>query len=222
VAARIVGGAVGAVLALELALHTFYAPSAVFYPSFSHGTRLLADALQPWDWALNAFAFLTATWLTSAAVFAVPRGVAALQRVAAPHDTPLGWTAASVSCRRYWANFHASLFDIFMRYIFLPLGGGNAALLATVAFSTFIHGFHAHWFVWGAGNAATLALERSLAKRCAWYAAPAAPVRAANQVAAVMLMAALALGGELPRRALGHIAAFGSVGALLNAVWLGR
>jgi hypothetical protein len=221
-AAVTVGGAVAAAVALEVCLHGVYAPSAVFYPSFSHGSRALGDALKPWDWAVNAFAFLTATWLTSAIVFAVPRGIAAAARVPAPHDTPLWWTAASVSCRKHWAHFHASLFNVFMRYIFLPLGGGTSALLATVTFSTFIHGFHPHWALWGLGNALTLAAERAAARRWRWYASPGAPVRAANQAAAVTLMAALALGGELPAGALRSVAAFILAFAALNAAYLGR
>jgi hypothetical protein len=221
-AAVAAGGAVACAVALEVALHGVYAPSAVFYPSFSHGSRALAAALRPWDWAVYAFAFLTATWLTSAIVFAVPRGIAAAARVAAPHDTPLWWTTASVSCRKHWAHFHASLFNVFMRYIFLPLGGGTRALLATVAFSTFIHGFHTHWALWGLGNALTLAAERAAARRWRWYASPGAPVRAANQAAAVTLMAALALGGELPPGALRSVAAFTLAFAALNAAYLGR
>ena len=104
----------------------------------------------------------------------------------------------------------------------MPLGAGLGALLATVAFSTFIHGFHAHWLLWGLGNAATLAAERLLARRCAWYAKPGAPVRAVNQAAAVGLMAALTMGAQLPPRGRGFVAAAVACFSALNAVWLGK
>jgi len=221
-AAHAVGGAVGAAVALEVACQTVYLPSALLFPRFSHGDAALQPSLRCADWVVAAFGYLTATWLTSAVVFSVPRGVAASQHVPAPHDTPLFWTSASASCRRYWAHFHASLFSAFARYIFLPLGAGSGALLATVAFSTFIHGFHAHWLLWGVGNAATLAAERALARRCAWYARPKAAVRAANQAAAVGLMAALTMGAQLPPSGKGCVAAAIVACAALNAVWLGR
>ena len=221
-AARALCCAVGLSVALEAACHCVYLPSALLFPRFSHGNAAVQAALRCCDWAVAAFAYLTATWLTSAVVFAVPRGVAAAQRVAAPHDTPLFWTAASPSARRYWAHFHASLFAVYVRYIYMPLGAGLGALLATVAFSTFIHGFHAHWLLWGLGNAATLAAERLLARRCAWYAKPGAPVRAVNQAAAVGLMAALTMGAQLPPRGRGCVAAAIACFSVLNAVWLGK
>ena len=194
-ACRILTSAVGTALGLEIALQTVYWPSAVLHPSFG-GSASLPLRLTWCDNTLYAFAHLTATWASSACVFALPRGVALLQGVRAPNDCPVFWPVCSTSARSFWTHFHISLSRWFTTYVYMPLGGGNAAVAAVMALSLHMHGFHAHWIALFTLAAVVLCLERALAARAAWYRSPGVIVRAANQTAVVMPMVLLACGGE--------------------------
>ena len=101
-------------------------------------------------------------------------------------DAPVFWVRASGSVRGFWARFHVSWWALFVRAIWLPLGGGHAALTAVVAFATLLHGFHAHWAAWGALNLVALTAERVLARP-----ARAPLARAVNQAATLLTMLAL-------------------------------
>lgn len=166
--------ALATALAVEAATcSALYSPSALFHPSFSHNLPdSFASSIALSSWVVTSFTWLSATWASSAAVFGLARGLAFAHGVptrAVPHETPLFWTASSSSATRHWATFHGSLFSWFARHVFVPLGGGCSAVFATVAFSTFFHGFHAHWCAWGLGTAALLLAERAasaVASRC--------------------------------------------------------
>ena len=194
-ACRILASAVATAIGLEIALQTVYWPSAVLHPSFG-GAAALPLRLTWCDHTLYAFLHLTATWASSACVFALPRGVALLQGVRVPNDCPVFWPVCSTSARSFWTHFHVSLSRWFTTYVYMPLGGGNTAVAAVMALSLHMHGFHAHWIALFTLAAFVLCLERSLAARASWYRSPGVVVRAANQTAVVMLMAMLACGGE--------------------------
>jgi acyl-CoA synthetase (AMP-forming)/AMP-acid ligase II len=194
-ASRILASAAATAVGLEIALQTVYWPSAILHPSFG-GAAALPLRLTWCDHTLYAFLHLTATWASSACVFALPRGVALLQGVRAPNDCPVFWPGCCTSARSFWTHFHVSLSRWFTTYVYIPLGAGNAAVAVVMALSLHMHGFHAHWIALFTLAAAVLCLERSFAARAAWYRSPGALVRAANQTAVVMPMVLLACGGE--------------------------
>jgi hypothetical protein len=199
-----------------IASQTVYYPAALLRPSMVVGggaTGGLPAGVA--DYFVVCFGFLTATWLSSALVFAVPRLAARAGGVRAPHDTPTFWAGAARSATHFWANFHVSLFAFFAKYVYGPLGGGGGALTAVVALSWYIHGFHAHWAAWGLLNWFALLCERRLARvKGVW--ARGALVRAANRSAVISIMLALAVGGELPRGVLSRVVGLGFCLALLH------
>ena len=218
-AIQVIASAICAAIAIEVALQTFYWPTALLHPSLT-GLSNLSLPLRWYDYTLYGYMHLTATWASSAVVFAVPRGVALLQGVSAPNDTPALWVSACVHARSFWTQFHTSLFAVFCRYVYVPLGGGAAAVIAVTALSTMLHGFHAHWLVWGVSNACVLCLERALAARVRWYATPGVLVRAANQTTVIMLMGSLACGaGEVPAGTMLRVAAACFVLSALHTAW---
>jgi len=201
---------IAALFAFELASQSLYYPAAVLRPALGASAPQLGIA----DYAVVSFLFLTATWLCSALVFALPRLLAELAGVPAPNDTPRFWAAAARSARSFWASFHTSLFAFFCKHVHAPLGGGGGATIAVVALSTFIHGFHAHWLAWGILNGVALGCERRLA-RCAGGRSRGLAARAANHAAVVAAMLALAAGGGMPAGVMPRLAALGFGLALL-------
>jgi D-alanyl-lipoteichoic acid acyltransferase DltB (MBOAT superfamily) len=179
-------------LVTDVAMHTFYYPSVFFF--FRGGTsRLLYDTFQPWEWWIYTLCYLATLFVQSHVVFRLPRAVAALDGVAAPDDTPQFFTRSSSSFRNHWLVFHQSLTLFFLRYIYLPGGGGYRCVWATVAFATLIHGFYMQWLVWGLLHVTTLTAEYWLARSFLWYRRPRLVVKAANQTLVLYSMVALAL-----------------------------
>ena len=64
-----------------------------------------------------------------------------LNGVRVPHDTPVSYLRSSVSLSHHWNWFHKTWRDFFLKYIFMPLGGGWLGLTLVVAFSVALHGF---------------------------------------------------------------------------------
>ena len=221
-ACSILASAVGTAMGLEIALQTLYWPSAVLHPSLG-GASAVPLRLTWCDHTLYAFLHLTATWASSACVFALPRGVALLQGVRVPNDCPVFWPQCSTSARAFWTHFHVSLSRWFTTYVYMPLGGGTSAVSAVMALSLHMHGFHPHWVLLFTLAAVVLCLERSLAARAAWYRTPGVLVRAANQTAIVMPMVLLACGGEtLTGTALRRMAAACFMLSALQAASMGE
>lgn len=85
--------------------------------------------------------FLAFTFLQSHSIFGISRASGLLNGVRVPHDTPVSYLRSSVSLSHHWNWFHKTWRDFFLKYIFMPLGGGWLGLTLVVAFSVALHGF---------------------------------------------------------------------------------
>lgn len=115
-----------------------------------------------------------------------------------PEDVPCRQIAAAHSFTQFWRCFHAGWGRWFAAFIFVPLGGGHAGLVAVWLFSCLLHP-HAggYWAAWALVNATMLAVEAALrsSPACAFYAADprrrSVVVRGVNQSLVLVVLAGL-------------------------------
>ncbi|EFN53965.1 hypothetical protein CHLNCDRAFT_53485 [Chlorella variabilis] len=150
----------GCVAFAELLRRTFFADAAV--------QALLAQ--QPWQsWALG-YCVLTALYAQSYVPWTFARLCSGALGIATADEVPLGFLASSTSPRTFWRSFHVSWYRWLCAYVYVPLGGSTAALAATLAVSTLLHGTHRRarrwaWLTWGAIQCGALLAERWMERR---------------------------------------------------------
>ena len=178
-AARAAAALLGAWLALEAAMHTFYFPSLLFASTAAAAQLRLTAA----EKLFYAMAHVFCTWLGSKVIYDAARLAAALDGVALPADMPRNVFAISASFHAHWRLYHASWNLWLVRYVFFPVGGGYAGLVLASGFSWLMHGFSFYWTLGAAVNIAALCVERWLAHNTSWYAPPRrALVRSVNHL----------------------------------------
>ena len=178
-AAQEVAGMLGLVAVLATLLHTVYMPTVIFYNLRSPAVETQRPV--PVEHFSYAHLNFLQSFLASHTIFGLSRACAQVDGLMVSHDTPVSHFRASTSLSHHWNWFHTTWRDFFMKYIYLPLGGGYLGLLAVVAFSVKLHGSKREWVSWGFLNFALLLAEQGLRARCRWYRQPNFAVRAVNQ-----------------------------------------
>ena len=169
----------GLTAVLTTLLHSVYMPTVMFYNLRSPAVETQGPVpVEHFSYAhLN---FLQA-FLASHTIFGLSRACAQVDGLKVNHDTPVSHFRASTSLSHHWNWFHTTWRDFFLKYIYLPLGGGYLGLLCVVAFSVDLHGSRGEWATWGFLNFLILLAEQGLRERCRWYRQPNVAVRAVNQ-----------------------------------------
>jgi D-alanyl-lipoteichoic acid acyltransferase DltB (MBOAT superfamily) len=178
-AAKELAGMLGLTAVLTTLLHSVYMPTVMFYNLRSPAVETQGPVpVEHFSYAhLN---FLQA-FLASHTIFGLSRACAQVDGLKVNHDTPVSHFRASTSLSHHWNWFHTTWRDFFLKYIYLPLGGGYLGLLCVVAFSVDLHGSRGEWATWGFLNFLILLAEQGLRERCRWYRQPNFAVRAVNQ-----------------------------------------
>jgi len=147
---------------LIFALQTFYMPTIVFLKMHCPSLQVQPMNLQGPEYFVYGQMLLMFIFLNSHVIFGSSRAMAILDGVEAPNDTPVSHLRSSLSVRQHWKKFHVSWRDFFLRYIYSFSNGDFEGLVLVIAFSSFIHGFYAQWFLWGLVNLVAISLERVL------------------------------------------------------------
>ncbi|MAD20225.1 MAG: hypothetical protein CMJ52_08590, partial [Planctomycetaceae bacterium] len=153
-------GILAAVLALLVALQTFYMPTIFFLKI--HNPSMLVEPvnLRGSEYFVYGQMFLMFVFLHSHVIFGSSRALALMDGVHAPNDTPVSHLRSSLSVRQHWNSFHVSWRDFFLRYIYSFARGNVEGVLLVLVFSSFIHGFYAQWYLWGFLNFVAITSEQ--------------------------------------------------------------
>mmetsp|Transcript_10849 Transcript_10849/g.27842 ORF Transcript_10849/g.27842 Transcript_10849/m.27842 type:complete len:236 (-) Transcript_10849:252-959(-) len=141
-------------------MHTFYMPTIFFMKIHDPAFQVDPMNLKGPEYFVYGQMFLMFIFLQSHVVFGSCRALAAMDGVHAPNDTPVSHLRSSLSVRQHWNNFHVSWRDFFLRYIYSFSSGGIEGIVLVILFSSFIHGFYAQWYLWGALNFLIITLEQ--------------------------------------------------------------
>ena len=112
--------------------------------------------------------------------YGIPRVISAFDNIQAPDDMPRCFFAASTSFHSHWRSYHASWNKWFLKYIYLPLGGGYSALWAVCTWSFLLHTFDSYWINWSFITTVALTIENLLKENFKWYKSPNFVVRGFN------------------------------------------
>jgi hypothetical protein len=178
-AVKELAGMLGFVALVTVLLHTVYMPTVIFFNL--RAGDIATQPVEPVDHFSYSQMFLMFIFLQSHVIFGLSRACAQVDGLKVNHDTPVSHFRSSTSLSHHWNWFHTTWRDFFLKYIYLPLGGGYLGLLAVVTFSVLMHGYSVTWVVWGFLNYLTLLLEQGLNRRFRWYKQPNFIVRAVNQ-----------------------------------------
>lgn len=159
-------------LFLEVAVHTFYYPTLIFAE--------IDRVLNVWEWTGYCMAYLSFMYMQGIITYGVPRVVAGFNEILAPNDMPRCFFAASTSFSSHWRGYHASWNKWFLKYIYLPRGGGYQAMWCVCYWSFLLHSFDWYWVQWSAITTAALTTELFLRKNFVWYSDPNFIVRGLN------------------------------------------
>merc|ERR1712078_300677 len=119
-------------------LHTVYMPTVIFYNLRSPAVETQRPV--PVEHFSYAHLNFLQSFLASHTIFGLSRACAQVDGLMVSHDTPVSHFRASTSLSHHWNWFHTTWRDFFMKYIYLPLGGGYLGLLrAQRHFSRRVH-----------------------------------------------------------------------------------
>ena len=153
-------GMLAIIAAICFAMQTFYMPTIFFLKIHNPLMDVRPMNLGGPEHFVYGQMFLMFIFLHSHVVFGSCRALALMDGVLAPNDTPVSHLRSSLSVRQHWNNFHVSWRDFFLRYIYSFSNGGLQGLVLVIAFSSFIHGFYAQWYIWGALNFLAISCEQ--------------------------------------------------------------
>ena len=160
------------VVILEISMHTFYYPTIIFTE--------LDSKLTHYEWTGYAILYLSFMYLQAIISYGIPRVISAFDNIQAPDDMPRCFFAASTSFHSHWRSYHASWNKWFLKYIYLPLGGGYSALWAVCTWSFLLHTFDSYWINWSFITTVALTIENLLKENFKWYKSPNFVVRGFN------------------------------------------